>query len=508
MLVRLLREPLLHFLLLGGVLFAVFGRGGSTAGVDDRQIVVSEADIDRLASGFSRTWHRPPAANELQAQIQDYIREEVLYRSALTLGLDKDDTIIRRWLRQKMEFLFEDTVPQPQEPEMRDYFAAHTDKFRSQPLISFRQVFISMNRGGTAEADARQILARLVSAAPGAANEGDTLLLGEGFNRTALDRIATLFGADFAQAIAHAAPGNWVGPLRSAYGLHLVFVTTVEPTALPPFAQVRPVVEREWFAEHRAGGGGPVPGPARPVSSGRPRGAGGNAMMQGILWCGLVAALLLPAQGLDAHEVRPGFLELRETAANVFLMTWKVPALGEYRLAITPHLPESCRVIGEPTSMQTGAAFIRHERVRCARKLEGQLIAIDGLDATLTDVLVRIESLDGKVRSARLTPSSPSFIVPVQPGPLMVVRDYVGLGVEHILFGVDHLLFVLCLLLLVRGVRKLLTTVTAFTLAHSITLAAATLGFIRVPAASRRRSRSASCSSRVSWSAERLSAAR
>jgi hydrogenase/urease accessory protein HupE len=205
-------------------------------------------------------------------------------------------------------------------------------------------------------------------------------------------------------------------------------------------------------------------------------------MMRLILRCGLLVALLLPAHGLRAHEVRPGFLELRETTANVFQMTWKVPALGEYRLGITPRLPETCRVVGEPASMQAGGAFIERQRVNCNQGLEGQTIAIDGLDATLTDVLVRIESTDGSVRSARLTPSSPSFNVPVQPGPLLVVRDYVGLGVEHILFGIDHLLFVLCLLLLVRGIRQLLTTITAFTLAHSMTLAAATLGVIRVPA--------------------------
>jgi hypothetical protein len=252
MLTRLIREPLLHFLLLGGVLFAVFGRGGSTATVDDRQIVVSEADIERLAAGFSQTWHRPPDTSELQAQIQDYIREEVLYRSALALGLDKDDTIIRRRLRQKMEFLFEDTIAPPQEPELRAYLAAHADKFRTQPLISFRQVFVSMNRGSAAEPDARQILTRLVNAGPGAADGGDALLLGEGFSQTPLDRIAALFGDDFAKATAQAKPGSWVGPLRSAYGLHLVFVTAVEPAALPPFEAVRPAVEREWFAEHRA----------------------------------------------------------------------------------------------------------------------------------------------------------------------------------------------------------------------------------------------------------------
>jgi hypothetical protein len=251
-LARLLREPLVHFLLLGGVLFVIFGRGGSDAGVADRQIVVSEADIERLAEGFSRTWHRPPASDELEAQIRDYIREEVLYRTALALGLDKDDTIIRRRLRQKMEFLFEDAVPPPQEADLRAYLQAHPEKFRTQPLISFRQVFVSQTRGATAEADARRILAELVSAAPGAANEGDALLLGDGFSRMPLDRIAALFSDSFAQAVAQSAPGGWVGPLRSGYGLHLVLVTAVEPGKLPPFEQVRSAVEREWFAEHRA----------------------------------------------------------------------------------------------------------------------------------------------------------------------------------------------------------------------------------------------------------------
>ena len=181
--------------------------------------------------------------------------------------------------------------------------------------------------------------------------------------------------------------------------------------------------------------------------------------------------------------MRPGFLELRETDRKAFLMTWKVPALGEYRLGIKARAARNLRRHRQPTTIQAGGAFIEHQRVSCDRGLEGQTIAIDGLDATLTDVLVRIENLDGMVRSARLTPSSPSFIVPVQPGPLLVLRDYVGLGVEHILFGIDHLLFVLCLLLLVHGVCQLLMTITAFTLAHSITLAAATLGFVRVPAA-------------------------
>jgi parvulin-like peptidyl-prolyl isomerase len=252
MLRRLLREPLLHFLVLGGVLFLIFGRGGTDAGADDRRIVVGDADVKRLAAAFAQTWHRPPDSDELQTQIDDYIREEVLYRTALALGLDKDDLIIRRRLRQKMEFAFEDTVSPPQEAELRTYFAAHADKFRTQPLISFRQVFVSPQRGNTAETDARRILTQLVSATPGASKEGDTLLLGEAFDQTPLDRIAALFGDAFAGTLAEAAPGRWVGPLRSSYGLHLVLVTASQPAALPPFEQVKPAVEREWFAEHRA----------------------------------------------------------------------------------------------------------------------------------------------------------------------------------------------------------------------------------------------------------------
>jgi hypothetical protein len=252
MLRRLLHEPLLHFLLIGGLLFAVFGRGNSDVGGADRQIVVSGADIDRLAAAFARTWHRPPDRNELQAQIQDYIREEVLYRAALQLGLDKDDSIIRRRLRQKMEFLFEDTVPSPQETELRTYLESHIDKFRLAPLLSFRQVFFSTRRGDAAESDARQILARLVADTPGAADKADALLLGETFSRMPLDRIAALFGNDFARGLAHAEPAHWVGPLRSAYGLHLVLVTAVEPAATPPFEHVRAAVEREWFAERRS----------------------------------------------------------------------------------------------------------------------------------------------------------------------------------------------------------------------------------------------------------------
>jgi hypothetical protein len=252
LLIRLLREPLLHFLLLGGLLFAIFGHGGAGGGAAGTQIVVTAADIARLSEQFARTWHRPPAADELQAQIDDYIREEVLYRTALTLGLDRDDTIIRRRLRQKMDFLSEGAIAEPQEADLLAYFHAHEDKFRAEPAISFRQILISGNRGAAAEGDARQLLTKLVAAGPGAVEGGDPSLLAEGFDAAPLSRIADLFGEAFARALAGVRPGEWAGPLPSAYGYHLVRVAAVEPARLPPFEQVRAAVEREWLAEHRA----------------------------------------------------------------------------------------------------------------------------------------------------------------------------------------------------------------------------------------------------------------
>ena len=192
--------------------------------------------------------------------------------------------------------------------------------------------------------------------------------------------------------------------------------------------------------------------------------------------------LFLPSLAY-AHEVRPGYLELRESESGVFSTTWKVPARGDYRLAIQPSYPVFCRQIGEPMTAQADSAFIERGRIRCDKPLAGARIVIRGLEATQTDVLVRVEGADSAVETDRLTPSQPDFIVPAKPSHLAILGTYFQLGVEHILTGVDHLLFVLCLMLLVRDVRMLLATVTAFTVAHSITLAGATLGFVNVRSA-------------------------
>jgi hydrogenase/urease accessory protein HupE len=184
-----------------------------------------------------------------------------------------------------------------------------------------------------------------------------------------------------------------------------------------------------------------------------------------------------------AHEVRPGYLELRQTGPETYDALWKVPGLGEnLRLGLYVELPVTCMSATEPHASMANNAFSERWTAKCVGGLTGGTIHIAGLAATMTDVLVRIERLDHTTQITRLTPSAPSFAVEAAPSALEVARTYLALGVEHILLGVDHLLFVLALLILVKGARRLIATVTAFTLAHSLTLAGSTLGFVHVPA--------------------------
>jgi len=183
-----------------------------------------------------------------------------------------------------------------------------------------------------------------------------------------------------------------------------------------------------------------------------------------------------------AHEVRPGYLEISEVEPGVYDVLWKVPARGDLRLALYAHLPAECTGATDTGSF-VGGAFVSRWRASCPGGLVGQRIAVDGLSATRTDVLVRVAHLGGVVQTTRLTPGSPAFEVAAVPTAGEVSRTYLVLGVEHILLGIDHLLFVLGLLLLVGNWKRLIVTVTAFTVAHSITLAAATLGFVHVPQA-------------------------
>ena len=190
------------------------------------------------------------------------------------------------------------------------------------------------------------------------------------------------------------------------------------------------------------------------------------------------------APGVFAHEVRPAYLELRQTGPATYDALWKVPGQGEnLRLGLYVELPAGCTNVTQPRGSMVNDAYIERRTVNCPGGLTGGTIHIAGLSATMTDVLVRLERTDGTTQVTRLTPSAPSFVVEAAPRTLEVARTYLVIGVEHILGGVDHLLFVLALLIITRGGWKLVKTVTAFTVAHSITLSLATLGVVHVQSA-------------------------
>jgi len=180
--------------------------------------------------------------------------------------------------------------------------------------------------------------------------------------------------------------------------------------------------------------------------------------------------------------MRPGYLEIRESAPGLYDVFWKVPARGESeRLSLNVRFDDDVEILNEPVDGFLDDAHFQRMRIGREGGLTGTTVTIDGLATTFTDVLLRLERADGTILTRRLTPESPSYVIEAQPGGGQVARTYFVLGVEHILLGIDHLLFVLALLLVVKGRRKLIGTVTAFTVAHSITLALATLGFVHMP---------------------------
>jgi hydrogenase/urease accessory protein HupE len=184
---------------------------------------------------------------------------------------------------------------------------------------------------------------------------------------------------------------------------------------------------------------------------------------------------------LQAHEVRPGYLRIQQLADDQFDVLWRVPARGDLRLGIYVQMPSNCGAADKPLNWQEGGTFVERWSAVCPGGILGQQVMINGLSSTMIDVLARFERLDGTTQIARLTPADSAFEVTEAESLAQVSKTYGVLGIEHILLGFDHLLFVLALLLLVPNLRMLFWTITAFTLAHSLTLAAATLGWASVP---------------------------
>ncbi len=250
---RCLREPLLHFALLGMLVFMVSAWRTSRRPAENTaaQIEVTAGTIAWLGEGFTRQWHRAPDADELLGLVNDYLREEVLYREALAMGLDRNDSIVRRRMAQKMEFLTQDIAAavEPDDAALRKFFEQNAARYAKAARVSFRHVFFSKERRGMKlEADAREALAALVK---GASDEtmGDPFLREHEFTDATPEDIAAAFGREF--AVASIPVGEWQGPVASGYGLHLVRVSgRSEPQAVA-FETVRDSVARDFSDERR-----------------------------------------------------------------------------------------------------------------------------------------------------------------------------------------------------------------------------------------------------------------
>jgi hypothetical protein len=250
----MIREPLVHFLLIGAALFLLFEWGGGGEG--DRRIVITRGQIEHLAQSFEVVWLRPPTDEELQGLVDDYVREEVAIREAIAMGLDRDDTVIRRRLRQKLEFLVEDSLDThpPTDEDLSFWLEKHAESFRGEPRISFRQVYVSRDeRGEGAEAFARETL-RVLTRAGGAASIdalGDPLGIPREVALSPRSDVGRIFGEVFASKVFALPPGRWSGPLESGYGLHLVFVQERIEGRIPALSDVRHAVERDFLASRR-----------------------------------------------------------------------------------------------------------------------------------------------------------------------------------------------------------------------------------------------------------------
>jgi hypothetical protein len=257
---RWLREPLLHFLLIGIALFAVYayahrGRGGIES---PRQIALTLDDLRQMDMYFESQWHRQPTPAEFQVMVEDRVREEVLYREALAMGLDKDDTIVKRRMAQKMQFLAEDVAAahEPSTAELKAWFEKNSNKFALPSRYSFRHLYFSPDkRGKKAQEDATKTLGKIAGQPEDsklAVSLADRFMFQDYYGDRAPEALAKEFGPQFVVALEKLKPGSWQGPIESGYGWHLVFVDTVIPGRIPAFEEMEPDVKTAWLGEQKA----------------------------------------------------------------------------------------------------------------------------------------------------------------------------------------------------------------------------------------------------------------
>ena len=257
---RLLREPLVHFLLIGGLLFAIYSlaQAGGAAPAASREIRLSSDELAQLVLLFKSQWRREPTAEEFDRMVEDKVRAEILYREALAMGLDKDDEIVKRRMAQKMQFLAEDvaTAHEPTSAQLGAWYEKNSASFAQPPRVSFRHLYFSPDRrGARAREDAAQALAKLAGEredAKIAASLADPFMLQDYYRDRAPDFLGKEFGPQFARAVATLPPASWQGPVESGFGWHLVFVDTVIPGRVPAFEEIESDVRTAWLGEQKA----------------------------------------------------------------------------------------------------------------------------------------------------------------------------------------------------------------------------------------------------------------
>jgi len=250
-----LKEPLIHFLLLGGIIFFAYNLLAGKGSAPD-EIFISRGQQENLLNTFSRTWQRPPTPQEFQGLLKDYLRLEIAYRESKKMGLDQDDIVIRRRLRQKLELLAEDvaSLVAPTEEQLQAYLDDNIEDFMVEPRLTLRQVYFSSDRRGDAvEQDALELLQRITTDGPEGNFEdfGDPLPLPPELIDLREGEIARLFGTIFTDGLRGLETGRWTGPVESGFGLHLVFIQQREEGRVPGLEEVREAVQRDWLSKRR-----------------------------------------------------------------------------------------------------------------------------------------------------------------------------------------------------------------------------------------------------------------
>lgn len=259
---RLLREPLLHFLLIGAALFGVYHykQPSRSAGPSSKQIQLSLDELAQLTVLFQSQWRRDPTAEEFNRIVEQKVQSEVLYREALAMGLDQNDEIVKRRMAQKMQFLAEDVAAahEPNTAELQSWFGKNADKFALPRRISFRHLYFSPDKRGTrVRDDAAEVLAQLTGQTQDVKlpeSSADAFMFQEYYRDRAPDYLGKEFGPQFAQSVEKLPAGSWQGPIQSGYGWHLVFVDTAIPGRIPDFEEIASEVKTAWLAEQKAVG--------------------------------------------------------------------------------------------------------------------------------------------------------------------------------------------------------------------------------------------------------------